>query len=131
MRRGDLSDDQWAALKPLLPAAATTDSPFRSKQMLIDGFPVASADRGSVTDLPPCYGLCQTVYGLFRRWQRLGVWAGLLTKFQARADARGRIGWTVHVDSTICRTHQHAAGAGRDGRAQKEPPQPRESCEPR
>ena len=32
------------------------------------------------------------------------------------------IGWTVSVDSTISRAHQHAAGARRDGLAQKEPP---------
>ncbi|MER5928588.1 IS5 family transposase, partial [Streptomyces mirabilis] len=28
----------------------------------------------------------------------------------------------VNVDSTICRAHQHAAGARRDGQVQKEPP---------
>ncbi|MEU4586095.1 hypothetical protein AB0F92_29120 [Kitasatospora aureofaciens] len=28
----------------------------------------------------------------------------------------------MNVDSTICRPHQHAAGARRDGAAQKEPP---------
>ena len=83
---------------------------------------MASADRGSWRDLPPCYGRWQTVYGLFRRRQRLGVWTGLLTKLQARANAHGRIGWTVNVDCTICRAHQHAAGARRDGQAQKEPP---------
>ncbi|MFK0113604.1 IS5 family transposase [Streptomyces sp. NPDC091217] len=30
--------------------------------------------------------------------------------------------WEVNVDSTICRAHQHAAGARRDGQAQKEAP---------
>jgi hypothetical protein len=30
--------------------------------------------------------------------------------------------WTVSVDSTISRAHQHAAGARRDGETQKEPP---------
>jgi hypothetical protein len=29
---------------------------------------------------------------------------------QAHADAAGKIGWTVSVDSTISRAHQHAAG---------------------
>ncbi|MFH8492992.1 transposase [Streptomyces coeruleorubidus] len=38
-------------------------------------------------DLPFEYGPWQTVYGLFRRWQRRGVWARLLTLLQARADA--------------------------------------------
>jgi transposase len=90
--------------------------------MLIDGIRWRAQTGAPWRDLPPCYGPWQTVYGLFRRWQRLGVWTGLLTKLQARANAHGRIGWTVNVDSTICRAHQHAAGARRDGQAQKEPP---------
>ena len=57
----------------------------------------------------------QTVYGLFRRWQRDGTWARILTGLQARADAAGLITWDVSVDSTIARAHQHAAGARRDG----------------
>lgn len=73
-------------------------------------------------DLPAEYGPWQTVYGLFRRWQRGGVWSSVLTRLQARADAVGLITWEVNVDSTICRAHQHAAGARRDGQAQKEPP---------
>lgn len=68
------------------------------------------------------YGRWQTVYGLFRRWQRAGVWAGILTALRARADAAGLITWEVSVDSTVCRAHQHAAGARRDGEEQKEPP---------
>lgn len=90
--------------------------------MLIDGIRWRVRTEAPWRDLPPCYAPWRAVYGLFRRWQRLGVWAGLLTKLQARANARGRIGWTVNVDSTICRTHQHAAGARRDGQAPKEPP---------
>ncbi|WP_407698375.1 IS5 family transposase [Streptomyces marianii] len=62
------------------------------------------------------------LYGLFRRWQRQGVWARLLTLLQARADSFGLIDWEVNVDSTVCRAHQHAAGARRNGAGQKEPP---------
>ncbi|MEU6896054.1 IS5 family transposase [Streptomyces sp. NPDC046557] len=62
------------------------------------------------------------MYGLFRRWQREGVWARILTLSQARADAAGLITWEANVDSTVCRAHQHAAGARRDGAGQKEPP---------
>ncbi len=68
------------------------------------------------------YGPWQTVYGLFRRWQRDGTWPGLLTRLQARADVAALITWEVNVDSTVCRAHQHAAGTRRDGQAQKEPP---------
>ena len=56
------------------------------------------------------------------RWQRAGVWAAVLAGLQARADAAGLITWEVNVDSTICRAHQHAAGARREGLAQQEPP---------
>ncbi len=45
----------------------------------------------------------QTVYGLFRRWQRAGVWAMILAGLQTRADAAGLITWQVSVNSTINR----------------------------
>nr|WP_235469327.1 hypothetical protein [Streptomyces platensis] len=47
------------------------------------------------------------------------MWARLLTLLQARADAAGLIFWEVIVDSTICRAHQHAAGARRRDAVQK------------
>ena len=90
--------------------------------MLINGIRWRVRTGAPWRDVPSCYGPWQTVYGLFRRWQRTGVWAGMLTKLQARANALGRITWTVNVDSTVCRAHQHAAGARRDGDAQKDPP---------
>jgi transposase len=57
----------------------------------------------------------QTVYGLFRRWQRDGTWQQLLTGLQAQADARGLITWEVSIDTTVTRAHQHAAGARNGG----------------
>jgi hypothetical protein len=46
----------------------------------------------------------------------------LLVVLQGVADAVGRIGWDVSVDSTTARAHQHAAGARKDGGGQVEPP---------
>lgn len=57
--------------------------------------------------------LWRAVYSLFRRWQPVGVWARIVTGLQARADAIGSIRWEVSADSTVCRAHQHAAGARR------------------
>ena len=62
------------------------------------------------------------MYGLFRRWQRGGVWLVIVKLLQVFADATGRIRWQVSVDSTIMRAHQHAAGARRDSARQAEPP---------
>ncbi|MFB7553071.1 transposase [Streptomyces sp. NPDC056154] len=35
---------------------------------------------------------------------------------------KGSITWDLSVDSTVCRAHQHAAGARKRGELQKEPP---------
>jgi transposase len=72
--------------------------------------------------MPPRYGPWQSVYGLFRRWQRAGTWAAIVTALRALADAAGRITWDVSVDSATARAHQHAAGARRNPALQKEPP---------
>lgn len=110
-------------LEPLLPGALGRGRPaVWSKRLLIDGIRWRVRTGTPWRDLPPEYGPWQTVYGLFRRWQRSGVWARIVTGLQARADAAGLICWEVNVDSTVCRAHQHAAGARRDGDEQKEPP---------
>ncbi len=96
--------------------------PLLGRRKLIDGIRWRMRTGAPWRDLPSEYGPWQTVYGLFRRWQRDGTWPGLLTRLQARADAAGLITWEVNVDFTICRAHQHAAGARRDGHAQNEPP---------
>jgi transposase len=80
--------------------------------------------------VPEAYAPWQTLYRWFRRWQRDGTWAKVLAGLQALADAAGRIGWTVSVDSTVSRAHQHAAGARRDGHLQKEPPGGEQQSEP-
>jgi transposase len=57
---------------------------------------------------------------LFRRWQRDGTWARILTALQASADAAGRITWQVSVDSTSARAHRTPPERGK-GDLQAEP----------
>ncbi len=62
--------------------------------------------------LPERYGSWKTVSSRFYRWQKAGGWDRLLSEVQRRADAEGRLDWSLHfVDSTVVRAHQHAAGA--------------------
>ncbi|QDC13200.1 IS5 family transposase [Rhodococcus ruber] len=120
--RADLTDAQWARLAPLLPRGEKAGrSPKRTKRQLIDGIWWRTRTGTPGWDVPARYGPWQTVYGLFRRWQRDGVWARILTALQALADAAGAIVWDVSVDSTIARAHQHADGARGDGDQQIEP----------
>ncbi|MFD8252499.1 hypothetical protein [Streptomyces werraensis] len=71
--------------------------------------------------MPVEYGPWGRVYDQFRRWQRKGTWHRILTRLQSLADAKGAIVWGLSVDSTVCRAHQHAAGARKQGELQKEP----------
>jgi transposase len=64
-------------------------------------------------DLPPCYGNWKTVYNRHRRWAIDGVWAALLDELRRGCDQNEGPDWTVAVDGTVVRAHQHAAGARR------------------
>lgn len=116
MGRGDLTAAQWAALEPLLPVGKKSGRPPKwTKRQLIGGVRWRTRTGAPWRDVPARYGEWETVYGLFRRWQRDGTWARILKGLQARADAKGLITWEVGVDSTITRAHQHAAGARKRG----------------
>lgn len=62
-------------------------------------------------DLPPCYGNWKTVYNRHRRWAIDGVWAKVLGELRRGCDQAEGPDWTVAVDGTVVRAHQHAAGA--------------------
>lgn len=121
-RRFDLTEGQWAVLEPLVPMPVEGRPPKWNRRQLIDGIRWRIRVGAPWRDVPACYGPWQTVYGLFRRWQRDGTWARLMCALQAAADAAGAIEWQVSVDSTSVRAHQHAAGARTGGHRQKQPP---------
>jgi transposase len=121
--RKDLCDAHWRLLEPLLPATTGRGRPRRwTLRQLIDGIRWRIRTGAPWRDVPERYGSWQSVYGLFRRWQREGVWARVWAALQQIADAAGLISWDVSVDSTIARAHQHAAGARHHPDQQREPP---------
>ncbi|WP_369169026.1 IS5 family transposase [Streptomyces sp. R28] len=122
MGRSDLTNGQWARLEPLLPRGIKPGRPpVWTRRQLIDGIRWRTRTGAPWRDVPERYGPWDRVYDLFRRWQRDGTWARIVTQLQAEADVKGLITWDVNVDSSVCRAHQHAAGASKRG-AQKEPP---------
>ncbi|WP_405491658.1 IS5 family transposase [Streptomyces sp. NBC_00096] len=122
MGRGDLTNGQWVRLEPLLPQGIKPGRPqVWTRRQLIDGIRWRTRTGAPWRDVPERYGPWDRVYDLFRRWQRDGTWARIVTQLQAQADAKGLITWDVNVDSTVCRAHQHAAGAAKRD-LQKEPP---------
>ncbi|WP_101790645.1 transposase [Nonomuraea indica] len=62
-------------------------------------------------DLPACYGRWKTIYNRHRRWSLDGMGERILDGLRAGCDEAEGGDWTVSVDSTVVRAHQHAAGA--------------------
>lgn len=112
--RGDLNDEQWEKLRPLLPPQKPLGGgrPAKSHRQMLNGMLWILRTGAPWRDLPPRYGKVQSVFSRFRRWREQGIWAQLFSTLQSIAEAEGRIEWELHfVDSTIIRAHQHAAGA--------------------
>ncbi|MEU0940937.1 IS5 family transposase [Embleya sp. NPDC005971] len=119
----DLTEEQWTVLEPVLPKGAKTGwPPVWSRRRLIDGIRFRIRTAVPWRDVPVEHEPWGRAYDLFRRWQRNGTWHRILTRLQSMADAEGAIVWDLSIDSTVCRAHQHAAGARKQGDLQKEPP---------
>ena len=112
-RRHELTEEQWAELEPLLPPAKPeTGKPNHDHRTILNGILWKLRTGAPWRDVPERYGPWSTVYSRFWRWQRAGLWDRAFAAVQRRADAAGRLDWTVHfVDGTVIRAHQHAAGA--------------------
>jgi transposase len=64
---------------------------------------------GRWRDLPERFGPYQTVKRRYYRWIEKGVLDGIFSVLSKEADME----WLM-IDSTIVRTHQHAAGARKE-----------------
>ncbi|MFB7288523.1 transposase [Actinacidiphila glaucinigra] len=128
MARGDLTDEQWAVLEPLLPVRKKAGRPaVWTRRQLIDGIRFRVRTGVPWRDVPEQYGSWGRVYELFRRWQRDGTWQRVFTQLQARADAKDLIGWDLDVDAsaTVHRTRRRAEGRRCPAPARTTPPTPK------
>jgi transposase len=119
MGRGDLTDQQWQQLQPLLPPQKpTTGRPAKDHRTIINGILWVLRTGAPWRDLPERYGPWRTVASRFYRWRQDGLWDRLLRAVQQQSNIQGKVNWELHyVDGTVIRAHQHAAGAR--GKTQK------------
>ena len=120
MNRGELSNEQWERLKPLLPPVKPrTGKPNHDHRQVVNGILWILRTGAPWRDLPERYGKWQSVATRFYRWQKAQIWPPILETLQAEADKLGKLDWEVHyVDGSVIRAHQHAAG-GKKGAQQR------------
>ncbi|MER6176564.1 IS5 family transposase [Streptosporangium sp. NPDC001681] len=111
MKRHDLTDEEWAWLQPLLPVSTGWGAQWNDHRTVINGIFWRTRTSSPWRDLPTCYGRWKTVYNRHRRWSLDGTWERILDGLRAGCDEAEGEDWTVSVDSTVVRAHQHAAGA--------------------
>ena len=111
--RGELTDQEWGRLEPLLPAEKPeTGRPNVDHRRIINGILWRERTGAPWRDLPERYGPWSTVYSRFWRWRRAGIWDQVFATVQEQADAAGEVDWAIQfVDGSVIRAHQHAAGA--------------------
>jgi transposase len=114
-RTAVITDAQWERISELLPSSeGLVGRPFRNHRQVVEGIVYRYRTGVAWRDLPEEFGPWQTVWKRHRRFSLDGTWDRLLTELLAQADAAGDIDWSVSVDSTINRAHQHAATLSRD-----------------
>lgn len=109
-----MTDEQWARLEPLLPAQKpATGRPAKPHRAVLEAILWVLRTGAPWRDLPAQdYGPWQTAASRFYRWRHAGVWERILAALQADGDARGDLDWDLHhIDGSVVRAHQHAAGA--------------------
>ena len=110
------SDEQWAALEPLLEAARPKGKVApRDLRRTIGAIAWRHRNGATWRGLPAEYGPWWRAAQLSIRWSRLGAWARLLELAQARGVELGM----AFLDGTSIRAHHKAAGAPKKGRARR------------
>ncbi|NEB19673.1 IS5 family transposase [Streptomyces coelicoflavus] len=110
-----ITDAMWGRIEPLMPADPVRGRRWADHRRTLEAIAWKYRTCSPWRDLPEELGSFQTAHKRLIRWAVDGTWARILAAVLATADADDDVEWTVSVDSTICRAHQHAAGAVKRG----------------
>jgi transposase len=101
--RYELSDEEWTAIRPMLPNKPR-GVPRVNDRRVLNGIFWVLRSGAPWRDLPDAFGPSTTCYNRFVRWRRAGVWAAIMKALAAAHDAAVQT-----IDTSIVRVHQHGA----------------------
>jgi transposase len=113
--RGELTDEARARIEPLLPPIESGGQRWRDHRQVINAILWKLRTGAPWRDLPERYGPWKTAHERLRIGTSDGTWERVLDHVTVKDDSIGRVEWTVSVDSSSVRAHQHAAGAREKG----------------
>lgn len=116
MSRGAvLTDAQWERIAPLMPSSeGKRGNRFRDHRTVVEGIIYRFRSGIPWRDVPERFGPWQTVWKRHRRFSQDGTWDAIHQALLGQADAAGELDWSVSVDSTVNRAHQHGTNTTRD-----------------
>ena len=108
--RYELTDNEWSAIKPMLPNKPR-GVPRVNDRRVLNGIFWVLRSGAPWRDLPDNFGPYTTCYNRFVRWRRAGVWAKIMSALAGAHDAAVQM-----IDTSIVRVHQHGACITRNRR---------------
>jgi transposase len=108
--RYELTDEEWAAIKPRLPNKPR-GVPRVNDRRVLNGIFWVLRSGAPWRDLPQEFGPYTTCYNRFVRWRQAGVWRRIMNALAAAHNASVQM-----IDTSIVRVHQHAACIARNKR---------------
>lgn len=114
--RHEISDNDWERIKDIMPPENKGEGrPSKSNRMMLNGMLWISKTGAPWRDLPERFGSWQTVYSRFRLWSKSDIFKKIFDYLSADADMQD-----ISIDSTSCKVHQHASGAKKGLKMQKQ-----------
>ena len=88
MKRGELTDAQWARLELLLPPthSGKRGRPYTAHRPVLNGILWVLRTGAGWEDIPTRYGSAKTCWDRFNRWQQQGLWPRILAAVQRQGD---------------------------------------------
>lgn len=117
----DLSDEEWAILEPLIPAAKPGGKP-RTTDMreVVNAIFYVNKSGGQWRMLPHEFPKWQTVYYYYNTWRKAGLWGqwnALLRERVRKAAGREATPSAAILDSQTVKTGQKGGRAASTGRS--------------
>lgn len=111
MKFKELTDEQWEYVRPLLPAPAKEGRPRADDRRTINAVLFVLKTGIPWNDLPSQYGDDVTAWRRLKKWEKQGVWKGIMDALISDGYSNGRLQLdSLSIDSTTIPAKKGGSG---------------------